>query len=183
MLRTWLMLVTLLFAGGLAGEAYAQADTAQRTRDLVAALDKTKYKKKEKKNVSIKLYFEVRNEPVVKANVNDLGGIYEDDNLQFRLTLNILAGGTVEGSGYDTIGVEAARVNFTLKDARIDGALLTGTKVFANGATHKFEAVFVTRTIKTGKNVDAIETVETDTGIGFIQADSDWSNRVFLTRR
>ena len=45
-------------------DVYAQ-DSGQKTRELVAALDKTKYKKKEKANVSIETYLDIKNEAAV----------------------------------------------------------------------------------------------------------------------
>ena len=84
------------------------------------------------------------------------------------------------------------RMAFTLKDASIPGALLTGTKVFENGEQQKFEAVFVNRTVATGKNENEITSRETKFGLGYIQKGSwsdkngqhmDWTSRVFLERR
>jgi hypothetical protein len=79
-----------------------------------------------------------------------------------------------------------------LKDASINGALLTGTKLYENGEQRPFEAVFVNRTVSTGKNANTIESQNTSFGIGFIvnNTSSDgsgntenWTNRVFLMRR
>lgn len=67
-----------------------------------------------------------------------------------------------------------------LKDAPIKGALLTATKVFENGETVKFEAVFNNRTVSRGKNPNSIESRETKFGLGFIQSHSEWITRVFL---
>jgi len=40
----------------------------------------------------------------------------------------------------------AVRRRFTLRNARIEGALLTATKVYASGPTEPFESVFINRT-------------------------------------
>jgi hypothetical protein len=42
-------------------------------------------------------------------------------------------------------GSERGRT-FTLENAKIDGALLTASKVYQDGATEKFEGVFLNRT-------------------------------------
>ena len=58
--------------------------------------------------------------------------------------------------------------------------MLTGTKVFADGSADKFEAVFVNRTVLSGKNAETIESRDTSFGVGFVQTGKDWTNRVFL---
>lgn len=177
-----LLLVTaVLFSVGLI--AVNAQDTAQKTQELVAALDKTKYKKKEKRNITIETYVDVRNEAVVKA-PSEYSGNYASSEPGYRLELQVGANGSVTGSGYDTVDWnDNARMNFTLQDARIDGALLTGLKVFADGRSEKFEAVFADRTVSYGKNANEIETRDISFGLGFIQSNKDWQNRVFLEKK
>jgi hypothetical protein len=173
-------LILFVFCFVLAGEVYAQNAQA-KTDALIAALAKTKYKKKEKKNVSIELYIDIKSEPVVKNDVREYAGVYEAES-DYRLELSVAGDGKVEGRGYDNLP-DAKQRNFTLRDARIEGALLTATKVFENGATEKFEAVFNNRTITQGKNPNEIESRETKYGLGFIQAYPNWTSRVFLDRK
>src|SRR5438067_12317116 len=71
--------LTLVFFTGLGAVVYAQ-DAGQRTHDLVAALDKTKYKKKEKQGFSVEVYVDVKNEPVLKKNPSEYSGTYKDDD-------------------------------------------------------------------------------------------------------
>jgi hypothetical protein len=52
--------------------------------------------------------------------------------------------------------------SFTLADARIDGALLTGTQVYANGRREKLEGVFVNRTVHNSPT----DTGTTEFGLG-----------------
>jgi hypothetical protein len=180
------ILVALLISIGFAGQTLAQ-DSGQRTRDLVAALDKTKYKKKEKANISIEVYVDVRNEAAVRSDPAEYAGLYEADD--YRLDLRVDKGGIVSGSGYDLLSNSDKRVNFTLKDARIDGALLTATKVYDTSESLPFEAVFVNRTSRAGTRPDMITTSETKFGLGFVQKNSGagagegWTNRVFLEKR
>jgi hypothetical protein len=56
------------------GHVVAQ-DNAQRTKDLVASLDKTKYKKKEKANISIEVFVDIKNEAVTKNDRSEYSGI------------------------------------------------------------------------------------------------------------
>jgi hypothetical protein len=173
---------------GLPCGVYAQ-DAGARTSALVASLDKTKYKKKEKKNISIEVYVSVTNEAVIR-DAYDYGGNYASEEGDYSLTLHVERGGAASGNGRDAINDR--RMSFTLKDASISGALLSGTKVYENGEQQKFEAVFVNRTVATGKNENEITSRDTKFGMGFIQK-GEWSDkegqhtdrtrRVFLERR
>jgi hypothetical protein len=166
-------------------DVYAQ-DSGQKTRELVAALDKTKYKKKEKANVSIETYIDIKNEAAVRDPV-DYGGNYESEDSGCSLSLHVERDGMVTGSGFDAINGETnRRRSFVLKDATINGALLAGTKFYENGEQRKFEAVFVNRTVASGKNGNEIASRDTKFGIGFIETGtgSDYdTSRVFLERR
>jgi len=48
--------------------------------------------------------------------------------------------GRVQANGFDKTRA------FTLENARIEGAVLTASKVYQDGATEKFEGVFLSRT-------------------------------------
>lgn len=172
------MLLVLFVLCLLATNAVHAQDAQTKTSELTAALGKTKYKKKEKKNISIEIYIDIKSEAVVKSDAREYSGVYEAES-DYRLELRVSGGGKIEGNGYDSFS-NSKRQNFTLKDARIEGALLTATKVYENGETLKFEAVFNNRTVQTGKNPNQIENRETKYGLGFIQSNGDWTNRVFL---
>jgi hypothetical protein len=166
----------------VSGDVYAQ-DSGQTTRELVAALDKTKYKKKEKANVSIETYIDIKNEAAVRDLV-DYGGKYESEDSEWSLSLHVERGGMVTGSGFDAIDGETyRRRSFLLKDATINGALLAGTKFYENGEQREFEAVFVNRTVASGKNANEIASRDTKFGIGFIETGTGSEVRVFLERR
>ena len=180
MLRSFL-LVAVVLSVGMSFEVYAQ-DAAQKTRELTAALDKTKYKKKEKPNVSIEIYIDIKNQAAVRNSVTDYGGHYQSDG--YQLDLQVSKDGAASGEGFDIRAGISERSRFTLRDARIQGALLTGTKVYDGGQTEAFEAVFVDRTVSTGKNANQIESQQKMFGLGFIQTNGvDWTNRVFLEKR
>jgi len=184
MLRISLAAALALFVV-VSRDVYAQ-DSGQKTRELVAALDKTKYKKKEKANISIETYSDIKNEAAVRDPV-DYGGNYESEDSGYSLSLRVERGGMVTGNGFDAINGETnRRRSFVLKDATINGALLAGTKFYENGEQRKFEAVFVNRTVASGKNANEIASRDTKFGIGFIETGtgSDYhTRRVFLERR
>jgi hypothetical protein len=190
MLRMSLAAALALFVV-MSCDVYAQ-DSGQETRELVAALDKTKYKKKEKANVSIETYIDIENEAAVRDPV-DYGGSYESEDREWSLSLHVERGGVVTGSGFDAMNGETnRRRSFVLKDATINGALLAGTKFYENGEQRRFEAVFVNHTVASGKNANEITSRDTKFGIGFIETGT-WSDaqdgtmnqisRVFLERR
>jgi hypothetical protein len=183
-------LAVLVVCVGFSGVASGQ-DAGPRARELAAALDKTKYKKKEKEkaNISIEFYIDIKNEPAVRANAADYSGTYADD--ESRLDLRVAADGTVTGGGHDTAGERAQVGDFALKAARVEGACLSGTKLYTGGEARKFEAVFVNRTTANGKNANEITSRDTSFGIGWVENHSRvsggsseyWSNRVFLERK
>ena len=159
-------------------------DAQQKTQQLIAALAKTKYKKKEKKNLTLETYVDIKSEAVVKNDIREYAGVYESLEANCRLELRVSTDGRVEGNGYDSVLSGSERQNFTLKDARIEGALLTATKVFASGKTQNFEAVFNNQTRVEGKNPSEINSRETKYGLGFIYSyhapGIDYVTRVFL---
>jgi len=130
------------------------------------------------------VYVDIKNTPAAKANPAEYSGLYDADG--YRLQLEVAPNGSAKGNGFDTILDGGQQVNFTLKNARVDGALLTGTKVYDGGREESFEAVFVVRTSQTGRNENDIATTETKFGLGFIETSPGSSlekNRVFLEKR
>ena len=83
-----------------------------------------------------------RIEEETDANLSDYAGVYEVSDLSFAITVQVVSGGRVQVSG-----TEEGRA-FTLDNARIEGALLSGTKIYQDGTTEKFEGVFMTRTVR-----------------------------------
>jgi len=177
-------LIAIVLSIGFSGSVAAQ-DATQRTKDLVAALDKTKYKKKEKANVSIEVFVDIKNEAVTKNDRSEYSGLYEVDG--YKLDLRVANDGSAASSGFDSSANGDKPVNFTLKNAKIDGALLTATKVYDNGKEQPLEAVFVNRNARAGSNPKVVSVDVTQFGLGFIQPGSDandnWTNRVFLEKK
>jgi len=180
-----LVALSLLISVGLVGNLSAQ-DATQKTRDLVAALDKTKYKKKEKANVSIEVFVDVKNQAVVRPNKSEYSGRYESNG--YQLILTVAENGNATGSGFDSSVGNDKVLKFSLKNAQVEGALLSGTKVYEDGSEQRFEAVFVNRTSRVGTNPNVTEPGFAMYGIGFIQNENGnsnhgWTNRVFLEKQ
>jgi hypothetical protein len=124
-----------------------ESDSQQRTRDIVAALNKTKHIVKEKYGIRRQKFKEIRSEAVLKENTEDYSGTYEVPDLGYMLNLHVGSDGRIEANGHEPGQAGGPRNReFELRNARIQGALLTATKIYHNGATEKFEGVFIRRT-------------------------------------
>lgn len=178
------ILLFILSLGAGSGVSAQTSDASLRAQELTAALDKTKYKKKEKRNVVIEIYIDIKNEAVVKKTQADYAGNYVCDEGNYNVELRISADGSVEGNGTDLYFEDSDFKNqksrkFKFQNAKIEGALLTATKVYENGETKNFEAVFVKRTVLHGKNPNEIETRDISYGLGFIETNYMFTNRIF----
>ncbi|MBO0861944.1 MAG: hypothetical protein J2P21_26325 [Chloracidobacterium sp.] len=143
-------------------------DAQKRADEIVASLNKKKVMVKEKYGVRREKYKEVRCEPVVKANPSEHSGTYEvsDLNLGYSLTIRVGDDGRVDAHGHEPTegGIKEAR-QFVLRDARIEGALLTGEKVYTDGAVEKFEGVFIKRTVIDSPTDDGVSSF----GLGVVE--------------
>ena len=130
-----------------AGTAFSQGTTEQRTRVIVASFNKFKHEVREKKGIRVEKYKEIRSQPAILKNIRDYSGSYEAPGLGLSLDLHVDGNGNVTGNGYEAVDADQ-RVfrGFALRNARIDGALLTGTKVYERGGTEPFEGVFINKT-------------------------------------
>src|SRR5689334_14000776 len=95
-----LLLVVVIVCIFCVGAVCAQ-DAGGRAQSLAAALDKTKYKKKEKGLVKVEVYVDVKNKPAVMT-AAAYSGVYETD-IGYRLDLHVDASGAATGSGYDSL--------------------------------------------------------------------------------
>ena len=130
-----------------AQQTHASQSAQTRTQAIAASFSKEKHVIKEKRGVRLEKYKRVQSDPVVKANPQDYSGRYEVSDMGLALQLRVDRNGTVEGSGYEPTGPDlSVRRSFTLRNGKIDGALLTATQVFANGNQDRFEGVFMNRT-------------------------------------
>ena len=127
--------------------ALAQGSSVQaRTQAIVASFNKSKHKVKERHGVRMEKYKKVVSTAAIR-NVRDYAGLYEVEDWGLSLDLRVDTNGNVSASGHDQVNSDSpVWRQFTLRNARIQGALLTATKVYANGATEPFEGAFINRT-------------------------------------
>jgi hypothetical protein len=131
--------IVLLMACGVSVVAQ-QISTQTRAQELATAFNKQKHVVKEKHGVRMEKYKDVRSEPAVKQNIADYSGAYEVSDLGYVINIQAGSDGSVQAVGNDK------GRTFRLENARIDGALLTASKVYQDGTTEKFEGVFLNRT-------------------------------------
>ncbi len=118
-----------------------------RTQALVASFNKTKHAVKERHGVRVEKYKRVRSEAAISPNPENYSGTYEMSDLGFALRLRVDRNGNVEATGEEPLGgAVGVRRTFVLRNARVDGALLTGTRVYADGTSDYFEGVFINLT-------------------------------------
>lgn len=137
-MRTFVVIV-LLIACGVTVIAQ-QVSRQTRAQELATTFNKFKHVAKEKHGVRMEKYKDVRSEPAVKQNIADYSGVYEVSDLGYVLNLEVGSNGSVQANGNDK------GRTFRLENARIEGALLTASKVYQDGTTEKFEGVFLNRT-------------------------------------
>ena len=124
-----------------------ESSNQTRTQEIVASFSKEKHKIKEKNGVRSEKYKKVLSEPVVKQNIRDYSGVYEVSDLGYRIDLQAGSDGSVKATGSEPANGDTRQARrFRLEGANITGAMLTATKVYEDGATEKFEGVFINRT-------------------------------------
>jgi len=133
----------LIPVNAISQESYTQ----KRTQEIVASFNKQKYAVKEKDGVRREKYKKVVSEPVIKQNFKDYSGVYEVSDLGYRIDLQAGSDGSVKATGSEPANGDTRQARrFRLEGANITGAMLTATKVYEDGATEKFEGVFINRT-------------------------------------
>src|SRR5688500_7732935 len=139
--------VCLAAVGGAASSAGRQ-DAGARARERAARFNKDKHKVKEKRGVRLEVFVEMRAAPAVRS-AAEYSGEYAAEP-DFHLELRVAADGSAGGGGREP-GDGGGR-RFTLRDARVSGALLDATKVYDDGRTERLEGVFINLTARHGKD-------------------------------
>lgn len=136
-MRTFIAIVLLM---ACCVSAIAQQLSAQtRAQELATAFNKQKQVAREKHGVRKEKYKDVRSEPAVRQ-IADYSGVYEVSDLGYVINIQVGSDGSVQATGNDQ------GRTFRLENSRIEGALITASKVYQDGTTEKFEGVFLNRT-------------------------------------
>lgn len=131
-----------------------------RVAAILDQFSKTKHKTKEHKGVKVERYRNIEATPLVKANPAAYSGRYAVQGLDFDLELTVASNGVATGSG-----VDEGRP-FTLRNGRVEGVLLTATKVYRNGRTEPLEGAFITQRVREGTSPQRITYDHSETGLG-----------------
>jgi hypothetical protein len=144
--------------------AYSQQSVDARTRAIVASFNKSKHVVKSRHGVTREKYKDIRSEPALRSDAASYTGTYKVYGLEFALALRVAHDGSVEGNGTEPLdGNPALARTFTIS-GRVDGALLTATKIYSNGARERLEGVFINSTSRESPN----DTGTTMFGIGVV---------------
>ena len=122
------------------------ASAEARSNVIAASFSKFKNVSKEKFGIRKSKYLRVQSEPATRADPADYSGTYEVPDFGFRLELRVNRDGSLDGRGYEPVGENVQR-SFVLRNGKVEGALLTATKVYANGKSEPFEGAFMDRSV------------------------------------
>lgn len=139
-----ILLCVLASSALLAAPAQTQSSVQQRTRAITEHFNKKSHSKKTRNGITVERYKEMRSEPVYSPQLETYAGQYFVDGSLLSLNLTVARDGRITGSGTEQFENQSGiRRTYTLRDARIEGALLTATKVYGNGSTAPLEGVFM----------------------------------------
>jgi hypothetical protein len=125
----------------------ASSRVSARADAILASFNKKKDVVKERRGVRVEKYKQVRTIAAPPVVPRDYSGTYRVEGLGSSLDLSIDNSGNVSGRGTDAIDADASVFRrFTLSNGRLEGAMLTATKVYENGSTSALEGVFVNST-------------------------------------
>jgi len=135
----------IVLAGSVSAQTVSSAsDVQSRTRAIAASFTKFKQLSKEKHGVKKEKYLRVESEPAIETTPTEYSGVYRVPDMPFTLRLNVDSKGVVTGSGDEAL-TESVRRTFTLRNGKVQGALLTATKVYADGTSAPIEGAFMNR--------------------------------------
>ena len=81
---------------------------------------------------------------MIRENIRNYSGVYEATDFGYLINIEVGSDGSIKAIGSEPANGSTRR--FTLEGAKIVGAMLTGTKVYNDGPTEKFEGVFINLT-------------------------------------
>jgi len=108
-----------------------------RASQIASEFSKTRSTTKSKHGMTTHKYKEVRSAPWL-TELRNYAGHYVSLGNPLELTVSVSANGVVTASGRD-------EARFEVRTARIEDAMLYGTKVYRSGRSEAFEAAFLKR--------------------------------------
>jgi hypothetical protein len=161
----YILAALFVLGAGVNAQTTAASRPNDRAQVIAASFSKSKHVSKLRRGVRREKYLDVKSVPAVRADPASYSGTYEVEDFGFSLQLRVASDGSLEGTGYETVDMDSGvRRRFTLRNARVDGALLTAAKIYAGGDQERFEGVFINRTVRENPN----EAGTTEFGLGVI---------------
>lgn len=148
------LVVIGLLIGSCVSAVAQQPDSQTKAQAIAATFNKHKNVVKEKRGVRMEKYKDVRAEPLVKQNPSEYSGVYEVADLGFLISIQVSNDNSIQAIGYE----QGRSRPFKLENARIEGALLSASKVYEDGTTESFEGVFLNRTERSSPTAPAVTT-------------------------
>lgn len=139
---------------------FAQTPAQTRAQAIAAGFSKQKHVVKEKYGVRTEKYKDVQSEAVVRKNVRDYAGVYEFGDLSYVINIQVASDGRLEMNAFEN------NQQLRFENVRIEGALLTASKIYQDGSTEKFEGVFLNRTERNSPSDAGVTTF----GLGVVPA-------------
>ncbi|HEX6648169.1 MAG TPA: hypothetical protein VF075_01475 [Pyrinomonadaceae bacterium] len=152
--------VVIAFVIVCAANIFAQTPAQTRAQAIAAGFNKQKHVVKEKYGVRTEKYKDVQSEAVVRQNVRDYAGVYELTDLGYVINIQVANDGRLEMNALEN----NQPVRF--EKVRIEGALLTASRIYQDGSTEKFEGVFLNRTERNSPSDAGVTTF----GLGVVPA-------------
>jgi hypothetical protein len=115
----------------------------QKAEAMAAEFSKQKNKEKEKNGIVTEKHKQIEAKPDFRENPASYAGKYEIDAGEHYIVLRYLPANTLEGD-YVTIQNDREQ-KATLKDIKIDAAIVTATIQYEDGKHVPFEGVFINR--------------------------------------
>lgn len=140
-----------------------QLSSQSRAQQMTAAFTKQKHVVATKHGVRKEKYKDVQSEPVIRQDITEYAGVYQVADMGDLIDLRIGHDGRIQAVGHDS---DQPSRTFVLENGRIEAAVLTATKVYRDGATERFEGVFMTRT----ERVSPMDPGITTSGLGVLLA-------------
>jgi len=168
-----LVVIGLLIGFGVSASAQ-QSDSQTKAQALAATFNKHKNVVKEKHGVRMEKFKDVRAEPVVKPSVAEYTGVYEVSGLGYLINIQVSSDGSILANGHER------GQQFRLENARIEGALLTASKVYQDGTIDRFEGVFLNRTERSSPTAPVVTVFGLGVGLSKpVEIDGNTYERMF----
>jgi hypothetical protein len=157
-----------LFVACAVSVASQQESSQSRAQTIATAFNKQKHGVKAKLGVPREKFKDVRSEPLIRQNSQEYAGTYQVEGLGHVIEIQVGSDGRLQAKGYvqESVYERGSSRSFRLENVKVEGALLTASKVYWDGATETFEGAFLQRTVHDSPAAPGVTTF----GLGVVLA-------------